>query len=167
MPTSLSPKINPHDVAIMKNIQQAIFPPLPRSFAALMEMYEINYMQLRLLCGDIRGLEGVYLSEQANGIALRVEVLEQSSHTSILLMTYNFAENEDPRPDLQVQIYHDSKQANVISCRCKFIGEQAAVKALNHESQLLCQWRANRFLFKWLKYLKRQGHQFSLNEPSV
>lgn len=160
MHTSLTKKISTHELTLLKNIEQAVFPPLPRSFAALMEMYEVNYMQLRLLCGDIRALEGVYLSEQRNGIALRLEVLEQSTHTSILLMTYDFSENEDPRPDLQVQIYHDSRQANVISCRCKFIGEQALIKALSNESQLLCQWRANRFLFKWVKYLKRQGHQF-------
>lgn len=160
MQTSLTKKISTHEIALSKNIEQAIFPPLPRSFAALMEMYEVNYMQLRLLCGDIKSLEGGYISKQASGIALRLEVLEQSSHTSILLMTYDFKENEDPRPDLQVQIYHDSRQANVISCRCKFIGEQAAIKALNNESQLLCQWRANRFLFKWLKYLKRQEHEF-------
>ena len=160
MYTSLSKKVSSDDIALLKNIEQAIFPPLPRSFAALMEMYEINYMQLRLLCGDIKRLKGSYLSRQENGIALRLEVLEQSSHTSVLMMTYDFAENEDPRPDLQVQIYHDSRQANVISCRCKFIGEQATIKALHNETQLLCHWRANRFLFKWIKYLKRQGHQF-------
>ena len=160
MHTSLSKTISKNDVALLRNIERAIFPPLPRSFAALMEMYEINYMQLRLLCGDIKNLSGSYVSTQGSGISLRLEVLEQSAHTSVLLMTYDFSENEDPRPDLQIQIYHDSRQANVISCRCKFIGEQAAIKALNDETQLLCQWRANRFLFKWIKYLKRQGHQF-------
>ena len=160
MHTSLSKKISINDVAILKNIEQAIFPPLPRSFAALMEMYEINYMQLRLLCGDIKNLNGSYISSQGNGVSLRLEVLDQSAHTSVLLLTYDFSENEDPRPDLQIQIYHDSRQANVISCRCKFIGEQDAIKAPNNDTQLLCQWRANRFLFKWIKYLKRQGHQF-------
>ena len=160
MQTSLTDKISKNDIAVLKNIEQAIFPPLPRSFAALMEMYEINYMQLRLLCGDIKNLNGTYTSTQTNGISLRLEVLEQARHTSVLLMTYDFAENEDPRPDLQIQVYHDSRQANVISCRCKFFGEQAAVKALDNETQLLCHWRANRFLFKWVKYLKRHGHQF-------
>ncbi len=160
MQTSLITKINKKDIELLKNIERAVFPPLPRSFAALMEMYEVNYMQLRLLCGDIKNLKGSYISTQGNGISLRLEVKEQTAHTSVLLMTYDFSENEDPRPDLNIQIYHDSRQANVISCRCKFIGEQAAIKALNNETQLLCQWRANRFLFKWVKYLKRQGHQF-------
>ncbi len=160
MQTSLSNKISSDDIAVLKNIEQAIFPPLPRSFAALMEMYEINYMQLRLLCGDIKSLNGTYTSIQDNGIRLRLEVIAQERHTSVLLMTYDFSENEDPRPDLHIQVYHDSRQANVISCRCKFIGEQASIKALNDETQLLCHWRANRFLFKWVKYLKRHGHQF-------
>ena len=160
MRTSLVNKINTHDIALLKNIEQAIFPPLPRSFAALMEMYEINYMQLRLLCGDIRSLEGTYISKQAAGIPLRLEVLEQSTHTSILLLTYDFHSDDEPRPDLQIQIYHDSRQANVISRRCKFLGEQVSTRRMHADTQLLCHWRTNRFLFKWVKYLRRQGYTF-------
>lgn len=161
MQTGLSKKISIDEIALLKNIEHAIFPPLPRSFAALMEMYEVNYMQLRLLCGDIKNLKGCYLAAPESRVPLRLEVLEQSSHTSVLLLTHDFSEDEDPRPDLQVRVYHDSQQANVISCRCRFIGEQAMIKkAYDDETQLLCHWRANRFLFKWAKYLKRQGYQF-------
>lgn len=161
MHTSLSPKLTSSDIELLQNIQQAIFPPRPRSFAALMEMYEINYMQLRLLCGDIRSLQGEYISQQSAGIPLRLEVLEQSQHTSILLLTYDFNSDDEPRPDLQIQIYHDSRQANVISRRCKFLGEQVSTRRMNVDTQLLCQWRTNRFLFKWVKYLRRQGYSFN------
>lgn len=160
MQTSLTKKLSSSDIELLKNIQQAIFPPRPRSFAALMEMYEINYMQLRLLCGDIRGLHGSYISKQSSGIPLRLEVLEQSSHTSILLLTYDFNSDDQPRPDLQIQIYHDSRQANVISRRCKFLGDEIDTRRMTQDTQLLCHWRTNRFLFKWVKYLRRQGYSF-------
>ncbi|PWQ94937.1 DUF1249 domain-containing protein [Leucothrix pacifica] len=160
MQTSLTTKLSTSDIELLKNIQQAIFPPRPRSFAALMEMYEINYMQLRLLCGDIRSLQGTYFSKQSTGIPLRLEVLEQSSHTTILLLTYDFNSDDQPRPDLQIQIYHDSRQANVISRRCKFLGDQINTRKMGADTQLLCQWRTNRFLFKWVKYLRRQNYSF-------
>ena len=148
------------ELMILSNIEKAIFPPIPRSFAALMEMYEINYMQLRLLCGDIRGLEGGRVSCVASGIPLRITVLEQCRHTTMLLLTYDFENGDDPRPDLQIQIYHDSRQANVSSRRCKFTGAQVSSGQSKTDTQLLCHWRSNRFLFKWVKYLLRQGHRF-------
>lgn len=160
MQTSFSKALTSSDIERLKNIQQAIFPPQPRSFAALMEMYEVNYMQLRLLCGDIRNLRGQLISRQPSGIPLRLEVLEQSRHTSILLLTYDFHSDDEPRPDLQIQIYHDSRQANVISRRCKFLGEQITTRRMSADTQLLCHWRTNRFLFKWVRYLRRQAYSF-------
>lgn len=160
MQTDITQKLSPKEIELLSNIEQALFPPRPRSFAALMEMYEINYMQLRILCGDIRRLDGEYVSKQKSGIPLRMKVLEQSNHTSIILLTYDFEGGYDQRPDLQIQIYHDSRQANVISRRCKFLGDQVTTRRLHKDSQLLCHWRSNRFLFKWVKYLLRQGYSF-------
>lgn len=51
--------------------QPATFAPRPKSFAALMEMYEINYIQLRLLCGDMRILPQATVSQVANGIPVQ------------------------------------------------------------------------------------------------
>ena len=160
MQSELKQKLNPKDIELLSNIEQAIFPPRPRSFAALMEMYEINYMQLRILCGDIRNLEGEQVSTQKSGIPLHLKVLEQSKHTSILLLTYDFDGGEEHRPDLHIQVYHDSRQANVISRRSKFLVEQLSTHKKLKDSQLLSHWRSNRFLFKWAKYLLRQGYQF-------
>lgn len=160
MQTDITQKLSPKEIELLSNIEQALFPPRPRSFAALMEMYEINYMQLRILCEDIRRLDGEYVSKQKSGIPLRMKVLEQSNHTSIILLTYDFEGGYDQRPDLQIQIYHDSRQANVISRRCKFLGDQVTTRRLHKDSQLLCHWRSNRFLFKWVKYLLRQGYSF-------
>ncbi|RVU86162.1 DUF1249 domain-containing protein [Leucothrix sargassi] len=160
MQTNLTKKLNSKDIELLSNIEQAIFPPRPGSFAALMEMYEINYMQLRLMCGDIRNLEGEFVSNQASGIPLRLKVLEQSRHTSILLLTYDFVNGDDHRPDLHIQVYHDSRQANVIRRRSKFLVEPVETRSPPKSRELLSHWKSNRFLFKWGKYLLRQGYQF-------
>ena len=160
MPTSLIKQpLSQSELMILSNIEKAIFPPIPRSFAALMEMYEINYMQLRLLCGDIRKLEGDKVSFVESGIPLHMTILEQCRHTTMLLLTYDFENGDDPRPDLHIQVYHDSRQANVLSRRCNYSGEQVSSGKLRSDTQLLCHWRTNRFLFKWVKYLLRQGHK--------
>ncbi|PID46808.1 MAG: hypothetical protein CSB47_02060 [Proteobacteria bacterium] len=160
MQVNLRKKPTSRELELLENIQQAIFPPHPRSFAALMEMYEINYMQLRLLCGDIQSLSGVLISQQSTGIPLKLEVLEQSRHTTILVLTYAFENGAELRPDLHIQIYHDSRQANVISRRCKLLGKQMDTRQMRTDTQLLCHWRTNRFLFKWMKYLRRQNYSF-------
>ena len=94
------------------------FTPRPDSFAALMDMYEANYIRLRLFCGDIRALPDESTSLVDNGVSVRVTVLERSHHTTLLMMTYLF-EHEVKRPDLKVQIYHDSRQAHVVSRNCR------------------------------------------------
>jgi uncharacterized protein YqiB (DUF1249 family) len=75
-------------------------------------------------------------------------------------MTYLF-DKEEKRPDLKVQVYHDSRQADVISRDCRFTQKNIRTWEKDIDSALLCRWRLNRFLFKWIKYLHRQGHHFS------
>lgn len=133
----------------------------PQSFSDLMEMYEVNYIRLRLLCGDIKQLNGTYLSRPPEGLMpLKLEILEQSNHTSSILLTYIFAD-EHRRPDLNVRIYHDSRQAEVISRRCNITGDRRTSHwAPSTDKLLLCRWRLNRFLYKWVNYLHYQGHKF-------
>ena len=60
--------------------QPAIPAPRPKSFAALMEMYETNYLQLRVLCGDLRAYQkGVdYVSNLAGNIPVLLRIEETS-----------------------------------------------------------------------------------------
>jgi uncharacterized protein YqiB (DUF1249 family) len=145
---------------ILEKQKQSIFTPRPQSFADLMEMYEINYIYLRLLCGDLRTLPDQSDSTvSADGLPVRIKILERTRHTTIFIMTYLFDE-EERRPDLKVQVYHDSRQADVISRHCHFTKKNKQAWEKNIDSALLCRWRLNRFLFKWIKYLHRQGHYF-------
>ena len=140
--------------------KQSVFAPRPQSFADLMEMYEVNYIHLRLLCGDIRVLPDESISTlPSGGVPVRIKILERSRHTTILIMTYLFDE-QAKRPNLKIQVYHDSRQADVISRCCYFTQKNIRAWEKNIDSMLLCRWRLNRFLFKWVNYLYGQGHHF-------
>ncbi|QLQ34225.1 MAG: DUF1249 domain-containing protein [Candidatus Thiothrix singaporensis] len=128
-----------------------------------MEMYEINYMQLRLLCGDIRTLPKETVSQIAGGIPILLSIEENTRHTTTLMLTYLFHECSscrENRPDMQIRIYHDSRQAEVISHRCRLSEEHVQYWGKDLDTMLLCRWRMNRFLYKWTNYLRRQGHRF-------
>jgi hypothetical protein len=144
--------------------QPILVSPQPKSFAALMEMYEINYMQLRLLCGDLRILPKEQVSRIAGGVPVILRIEERSRHTTTLLLTYVFDEGcpeKEHRPDMMVRIYHDAKQAEVLSHRCRLSDDVVKYWGKELDTMLLCRWRMNRFLYKWTGYLRRQGHHFS------
>ena len=136
------------------------FKARPDSFVALMDMYEANYIRLRLFCGDIRNLPDESISSIGEGVPVKLKVLERSSHTTLLMMTYLF-EDDERRPDLKIQIYHDSRQADVVSRSCRITGQDMRLWERELDSMLVCRWRLNRFLHKWLGYLEYQGHSFT------
>jgi uncharacterized protein YqiB (DUF1249 family) len=143
---------------------QASYAPRPRSYAALMEMYETNYMRIRLLCGDVRVLEGTLYSHVSNGLSISLKIVDKARYTTTILLSYQFSDNNKHhhnRPDLRIRIYHDSRQAEVLSRQCHFTQKNIKVWEAGIDNALLCRWRLNRFLFKWIAYLRRQGHQFN------
>ena len=143
----------------VKNKITDAFTPRPHSFIDLMNMYEGNYIRLRLFCGDIRQLPDETISRVEGGVPVSLKVIERSRHTTLLMLTYLF-EDEDRRPDLKVQIYHDSRQADVVSRNCRITGRDIRLWEKQFDNVLLCRWRLNRFLYKWLGYLEHQGHSF-------
>lgn len=145
----------------IKERQQGICFPRPQSYAALMEMYEVNYIRLRLLCGDLKLMQGKYYSSVEGHVPVTLEIREQTAHTSIICLTYAFdEEGKDTRPDLEVRVYHDARQAEVSSRKCR-MGTNARSWEADIDNMLLCRWRLNRFLYKWSAYLRRQGHSFT------
>ncbi len=144
---------------LLKSKKTQIFSPRPRSFIDLMDMYEHNYIRLRLFCGDIRRLPDVSISRVEGVVPVQLRVLERAAHTTTLMLTYCF-DDGDLRPDLKVQVYHDSHQADVISRHCRLNGRDIRLWEEQIDNVLLCRWRLNRFLYKWLKHLEYQGHGF-------
>lgn len=124
-----------------------------------MEMYEQNYLRLRCLCPVLKHISGGFVSQIEDGHDLHLVILEQTRHTTTLKLTYAF-ESGDSRPDIILRIYHDAHQAEVLSQRCRLTDEWQQIERHPGETALLCKWRLNRFLYKWLNYCRRQGHRF-------
>jgi hypothetical protein len=86
----------------------------PRSFVALMGLYESNFIRLNWLAGALKSLEGSHRSAVAGDCDLLLNVTERSPYTSTLNLTY-LLEGERPEaadavqyPDMRVRIYHDA-----------------------------------------------------------
>jgi len=139
--------------------------PRPQSFAALMELYEANYIRLRQLCPDLHRIEGEAVSRVAGCLDLHLQVLEDSRFTTTLLLTYYFPDEAGGHradPSLVVRVYHDAHQAEVLSRVCRVQDGRVSARDPIGDSALMCKWRLNRFLYKWLGYCRRQGHCFGL-----
>ncbi|MDD3610503.1 MAG: DUF1249 domain-containing protein [Halothiobacillaceae bacterium] len=136
--------------------------PEPGSFAALMELYERNYLQLRRLIPDLRHWQGSRCSRVAHCLPLHVDIVEQSRYTSTVRLYYLFdADSGRPRraPDLLIRIYYDARSVEVLS------GGVGLTRCLAARSGACLEkrWRINRFLFKWLGYCAHRGHCFEEN----
>lgn len=105
-------------------------------------------------------MQGRYVSQVAGMHDLILTVLETSTHTTQIELTYEM-KGGDTRPDLRIRVCNDSHQAEVISRKCRIRpGIQTAAAEDVHEA-LRCRWQMNRFLYKWLNYCHRQGHGFT------
>jgi len=138
----------------------------PRSFVALMSLYESNYVRLSSLAGDLRRLADVRVSKVADDCDLRLSVTERSPYTTSLDLTYLFAEGEEfsTYPDLRVRVYHDARLVEA--------QEWGPEKAASHahevlrrlrgaaERELDQRWARNTMLNKWLEYCIDRGHGF-------
>jgi hypothetical protein len=134
-----------------------------RDLPALMELYELNYIQLRQLVPDLNTIQDCSVSRAHGALKLHLTVNERNKYTTTLHLTYQFTDSEGdfPAPDLMVRMYHDAQVAEVIS-RGRPRGRRDAVyDRFRHQYSIEEKWQANRFLHKWLGYCLRQGHGFS------
>lgn len=127
-------------------------------FASLMELYENNYMQLRLLVPQLRTLnEGLYISRVKGCLDLELSQIEQNRYTTTFNLTYRFSDRMRGarEPDLTIRIYHDARTCEVVT------GLIRTARSDQRKSRNLDEsWRRNRFLHKWVRYCIRQGHGF-------
>ncbi|HUQ12104.1 MAG TPA: DUF1249 domain-containing protein [Steroidobacteraceae bacterium] len=140
----------------------------PRSFVALMSLYESNYLRLAALAGNLGELAGVRLSRVADDCDLRLTVTERSPYTTTLDLTYLFGEAVDSStyPDLKVRVYHD---ARLVEAQ-EWAPESTVKSAHDHEilrrlrsaveRELDQRWARNTMLNKWLEYCIDRGHGF-------
>ena len=138
----------------------------PRSFVALMSLYESNYLRLATLAGVLRQLDGTRLSRVTDDCDLRLTVTERSPYTTSLDLTYLFAEPDghSTYPDMRVRIYHDARlvEAQEWAPDEKNPQIHEALRRLRSaaERELDQRWARNTMLKKWLEYCIDRGHGF-------
>jgi len=135
-------------------------------FGNLMELYEQNYMLLRLLAPRLKHANvSTAISVMPGCLDLYLQLTEQSPYTSTLRMTYRFVDESESRasaePDLYIRVYHDARSAEVMSGLLH--GQRHTPRATR---QLDNSWQLNRFLYKWLRYLLYRGHRFEVDGQS-
>lgn len=138
------------------------------TFAALMDLYELNYLRLKRLFGHFDLPANHMVSSVLGCLDLHAEVLEQTRFTTTIRLSYQFSHeriNHEHQavlePDLHIRIYRDALMVEVLSGRLqhgKKIMQNMPQTAL-HE-----RWHLNRFLYKWLGYCLHLGHHFQQND---
>jgi uncharacterized protein len=139
----------------------------PRSFVALMGLYESNFIRLQWLTGALISLEGQHRSAVAGDCDLLLNVTERSPYTSTLNLTYLLegegpeSTNAVPYPDMRVRVYHDAHVVEALEWAATH--GQPVLKALRShaERELDQRWARNVMLNKWLEYCVERGHRFS------
>jgi hypothetical protein len=135
----------------------------PVSFVSLMTLYESNYIRLRGLVGDVRGLSGRLVSRAPADCDLHLEIVEHSPYTSILRLTYFFGDaqqGEIAEPDLEVRVYHDARLAEASRC-ARWVRHPGLESIRSQLSRSLSErWLRNMLLNKWLDYCTDGGHRF-------
>jgi len=134
----------------------------PRSFVALMSLYESNYMRLAALAGDLRALPGARVSHADGDCDLRLSVTERSPYTTTLDLTYLFAgaEGITTYPDMRVRVYHDARLAEAQEWATQHDHETLRRLRGVAERELDQRWARNTMLNKWLEYCFDRGHGF-------
>jgi uncharacterized protein YqiB (DUF1249 family) len=141
----------------------------PRSFVALMSLYESNYLRLAELAGNLRELADVGVSRVAGDCDLRLSVSERSPYTTSVDLTYLFVAAADATdaidrvstyPDMRVRIYHDARLVEAQEWATQH--EHEALRRLRGqaERELDQRWARNTMLNKWLEYCSDRGHGF-------
>lgn len=143
----------------------------PRSFVALMGLYESNYTRLGWLVEDVGALEGVYLSVVDGDCELLLTVTDRGPYTATFTLTYLLPDRSPQdreaggiatasSPDLSVRVYHDARLAEALGWAATH--EHEALRRMRGaaERELDQRWARNTMLNKWLEYCVERGHRF-------
>lgn len=146
----------------VETLDQCVRVVRPRSFAALMTLYEGNHARLRQLLGNLACLPGALVSSSRSDPGIHVLREKVSRYTTDLHMTYRL--RVDGRcvatPDLWIRVYHDARMAEALACseHVKWkLGSRAGVEA----TAVSRRWPLNILLNKWMEHCLDHGHRFA------
>jgi uncharacterized protein len=128
----------------------------PRSFVALMGLYESNYIRLSHLMSriDLRHIDGQWHSVTPTDCELYLKVIERCRYTTNCILTYRFTTEPREYPQMLLRLYHD---AHLLEAHPAW-----GVSQGREERELDQRWTRNVMLNKWLEYCLERGHRFSL-----
>ena len=140
----------------------------PRSFVALMGLYESNFIRLGWLADSLATLAGSHRSSVSGDCDLLLTVTERAPYTSTLTLSYLLPAEAGPcrYPDMRLRIYHDAHL--VEAQQWAAVHSQPLLRALRSraERELDQRWARNLMLNKWLEYCVERGHRFSARTGS-
>jgi uncharacterized protein YqiB (DUF1249 family) len=144
----------------------ARIPRLSR-FGWLMALYAENHARLTRLFEPADLAVGRYESDIGDGVALRLDVIEQHRYTTELRMTYAMRDplTGEPDPSAYLRVYHDAHQLEATHC---YVGRrwQDVIGMYPPPAELIGhRLRMNTFLGKWLQYLAESGHGVATLQP--
>jgi uncharacterized protein YqiB (DUF1249 family) len=135
----------------------------PRSFVALMGLYESNFIRLGWLVRNVAVLDGAYQSRIVGDCDLQLSVVARSPYTTTVNLTYLLPDQEAARrfPDMGVRVYHDARL--VEAQEWAHSHGHAGLRELRNTvaCELDQRWARNIMLNKWLEYCVERGHRFS------
>ncbi|HTW74576.1 MAG TPA: DUF1249 domain-containing protein [Steroidobacteraceae bacterium] len=143
----------------------------PRTFVALMSLYESNHVRFVQLAGDPARLCGTLWSRVAGDCVLQLAVLDHMRYTSCLSLTYLLpaaagtpgVPSPERLPDLRLRAYHD---ARLLEVEMPQTARGAPYRTMRPaERELQQRWARNMMLNKWLEYCAERGHRFLTAAP--
>lgn len=136
----------------------------PKSFVALMALYESNYIRLGWLAGDLHGLAGRHVSRVEGDCELVLDVRDQSPYTTTIDLTYLLADAADASlttPDMRVRVYHDARLAEARNWAAIHVHRDLSAMRSRCSREMDVRWARNVMLNKWLEYCADRGHRFA------
>lgn len=141
----------------------------PRSFVALMSLYESNYIRLQRLCGEPASLLGEHCSSVPGDCDLLLTIAEQTPYTTALELTYLLRGAADEGaaalperfPDVRIRVYADARLAEARQWGPRPGHPVLRAMRRSAERELDQRWALNMMLNKWLEYCLERGHRFT------
>ena len=144
-----------------------------RDLAALINLYEANYVRLARLAPELERIEGPVVSRVQGALDLYLNVVERHAYTTTLDLTYLFETATGPvlEPNARVRVYHDVRAVELLShCRRRRSRRHLPRQRGRRMPEVDRKWETNRFLLKWLRFCTHQGHMFldcTASQPSA
>jgi len=157
------------DTELNDSLALASWRARPRTFVALMGLYESNYVRMKWLAhvpglaSSLHALDGTHRSSVAGDCDLLLSVTERTPYTSTVNLTYVLPEPTGTvqYPDMRVRIYHDAHLAEAQEWASSHGPHVLKALRIQAERELDQRWARNVMLNKWLEYCVERGHRFS------